>query len=285
MHTLQPVHSEDLSLVARIVSGDEIAADEFARHFSERFAYLAHRNGIPVQDCEDVAQEAMLTAMGEMQRGLFRGEGKLGSWLARIFYGTMMDYYRARKGAVVVTLDDDGAVLNAVEAMPAPMTDYETIAIVHEAVGSLPPQHRAILLYKRTEGYTLKEISQMLEMTIGQVRDKLYAAEEMVRRRLRNERPPDVKTRSKALLPGKMRSSEGDHEQSNCHPLFIQLFSTGGQQVDHSILLRARERAGAASGRGSFVRMRMLLARSAATGCGSACVEHRSQLTAIANAC
>ncbi|MDQ3012579.1 MAG: hypothetical protein M3X11_17945, partial [Acidobacteriota bacterium] len=84
MSALQLVHPEDIALVARIAAGDEAAEDEFARWFSERFEYLAHCSRVPRQDCQDVAQEAMLAALCQMRRGVFRGESQLGHWLARI---------------------------------------------------------------------------------------------------------------------------------------------------------------------------------------------------------
>ena len=162
MSALQLVHPEDIALVARIAAGDEAAEDEFARWFSERFEYLAHCSRVPRQDCQDVAQEALLAALSQMRRGVFRGESQLGHWLARIVRGKAMDYWRERHlplGASVVTLDEPGEARDSVDALLAPMSDYELVACVRETLKTLPAQYRAILLLKRTEGYTLEEIS------------------------------------------------------------------------------------------------------------------------------
>jgi len=285
MPTLQPVHSEDLALVASIVSGDEAAADEFARKFSEKFEYLARRNGVPVQDCQDVAQEAMLTALGQMKRGVFRGESKVGSWLAQIIHGKVMDYWRERRGASVLALDEPGELHDFVGTISAPMTDYELVACVHETLKTLPRQHRVILILKRTEGFTLEEISRMLEMTTGQVGGKLYAAEEMFRSGLRISKPPSPKTPGKMLVADSDNAQRRRRGQSTEHHASKGLSCAGNRQIVDGLLFWASQRIGKANGRSAFAGVRLLLARNATPGCGSENLGIGSQLVAHAHAC
>jgi len=257
MSALQPSHPEDLAFVARIVSGDELAEEEFALAYSDRFVYLARRKGVPRQDCQDVAQEIMLAALSQMRRGVFRGESKLSSWLEQIAHGKTMDYWRDRKGLAVLSPlepeEDDWR--GVVEMLPAPMTDYELIFWVREALKTLPSQHRFILLMNRTGGYTLEEISRMLEMTIGQASGRLYSAEEMFRRGLFERTPPGEDVTNKALLPGNHFAPRGTREQSVHHRSFLGLHRAGDRQVAYDLLLWSRFGAGAAIGRGASARM------------------------------
>jgi len=259
MSVLQPVHSEDLAMVACIVRGDEVAMDEFARKFSRRFEYLARCAGIPAQDCQDIAQEAMLAALDQIRRGVFRGEGPFGGWLARIVRGKAMDYWRERRGAAAVTLDEPGEANDILEAMPAPMSDYELIACVHETLRTLPRQHRVILLLKRTEGYTLQEISRMLEMTTNQVSGKLYVAEEMFRRSLRESRTSAGGLTARSLPAGDGDKRRRRREQSTDHrPLaesVTRMRHAGDQPVADGILLWASQQIAAAIRRGAFAGM------------------------------
>lgn len=184
-----PTHPEDLALALRIVGGDEDAAEEFGRQYVERFAHLARRDGVPPQDCQDVAQEALLTALGQMQRGLFRGESALGTWLEKIISGKIAEYWRkhTRRG-LLVTIPEDaqadeaeafGTVYEAALARPA---EGQVVVMVRETLRLMPARYRAVLLLKRTEGYTIEELSRAMEMTMGQVARRLYTAEEMFRR-------------------------------------------------------------------------------------------------------
>jgi RNA polymerase sigma factor (sigma-70 family) len=259
MSAVQPIQPEDLALVTCIIAGDEGAEDQFARQFFERFIYLARRSGVPLRDCQDVAQEAMLAALDQIRRGVFRNEGQFGHWLARIVRGKAMDYWRKQHspaGATVIPLDEPGEVQDAIEAITSPMSDYELIACVRETLQMLPRQHRVILLLKRTEGFTLEEISRMLEMTMGQVSGKLYAAEEMFRRGLGAERTPAERTARISLPPGDAIARRSRREQPTDHrspagPV-AGMRRAGNQPAAYGLLLRARQRIGAAISRSAF---------------------------------
>jgi RNA polymerase sigma factor (sigma-70 family) len=203
----------------------------------------------------------MLAALDQMRRGVFRGESQPGHWLAQIVRGKAMDYWRKQHlplGVAVVPLDEPGAVHDAIEAITSPMSDYELIACVHEMLRTLPRQHRVILLLKRTEGFTLEEISRMLEMTTGQVSGKLYAAEEMFRRGLRGGRPPAEKT-ARVSPPGdttalRRRCEQPTDHRSSVGPL-AGMHQAADQSIAYRILLWARQRIGASSGRGALAGM------------------------------
>lgn len=288
MSTLQPVSHEDSALVARIATGDEAAEEEFARKYLERFQYLAQADHVPWQDCPDVAQEALMAALGQMRRGLFRGESQLSHWLARIVHGKAMDYWRQRKGGLLVALDEPGELQDFVEGLPAPMTDYELAARVRETLKTLPAQHHVILLLKRTYGYKIEEIGQMLELTAGQVSWRLYAAEEMFRQGLRDDNPPDSVSEDMLLASGNTLPRGRNREQSTDHSSFaislVPLYRTGDQQTSYRVLLRSRQRIGEAIDQGPLAGMRKLLARSAAANFSGAGVGHGPLAGAVADA-
>ncbi len=186
-----PSHPVDLALVARVVGGDETAADEFAREYLPRFKHIAHRAGVPRQDCEDVAQEVFLAAFSQMQRGLFRGDSSLGTWLDRILRGMIANHWRNKPEEMVET-DVQGRGQGEEERGPGPIATYNAKAVdqtlvmsVRQTLRAMPASYRAILLLKRSAGYTLTEIARALHLTIGQVSGRLYTSEEMFRRILR----------------------------------------------------------------------------------------------------
>ncbi len=181
-------HTEDLALVSRIVSGDENAADEFGRYYMERFIHLARRAGIPSQDCRDVAQEALVTAISQMQRVLFRGESSLGTWLEKIIRGKIAEYWRKRSnrgGSASLKSDNRGDEFAEIEdkhkELIWPALDEETILGVHKALRLMPVRYRVLLLLKHNVGYTIDEISREMDLTMGQVSRRLYTAEDMFR--------------------------------------------------------------------------------------------------------
>jgi len=187
-----PSHPEDLALVARVVGADETAADAFAREYLPRFTHLAQRAGVPRQDCEDVAQEVFLAALSQMQRGIFRGDSSLGTWLDRILRGKIADYWRERPKEIVDTdaeaksPNDGDDRRSPLERFVERVVDPTLVLSVREALQAMPVPYRAILLLKCRAGYTLAEIARALHLTIGQVSGRLYTSEEMFRRMLRS---------------------------------------------------------------------------------------------------
>jgi len=190
-------HPDDLTLVERIVGGDEEATEAFGRQYQKRFAYLAWRGGVPRQDCEDVAQEVYLAAIGQMRRNKFRGESGLGTWLDGIAQHKIADYWRARaradRFAPIVTPDRAGDAVASEEMVEAATfnleseVDYHLVLQVRESLERMPTSERALLLLKLLEGYKIEEISRATGLTVNQVSGRLFRAEERFRRLLRGE--------------------------------------------------------------------------------------------------
>lgn len=175
---------DDLDFVRRIIQGDEIAAEQFILKYRPRFIRIAWRRRIPDQDCQDIAQEALLNSLRQMRDGLYRGDSSLGTWLERIISGAIADYFRKVCKDPPLKLMEDGEAL-PLDSLPGSFgNSLETAMMVREVLLDLPSESKIILLLKHTEGYTLREIAEMLGMTIGQASGKLYLAQQRFRERL-----------------------------------------------------------------------------------------------------
>jgi RNA polymerase sigma-70 factor, ECF subfamily len=178
------IHPDDLALVGRIVAGDHKAAEEFERKFMAKFEGIARHSGVSSQDCRDVAQEAFMSAISQMQRGLFRGDSSLHTWLVTILWGKISDYRRAqrRTGGLLHTSDSvDIDNISVIDQIASRTIDYALVTAVREALKGMPGQLRMILLLNRTMGFTIEEISKGMGLTKGQISGRLYKAEELFR--------------------------------------------------------------------------------------------------------
>ncbi len=285
----QRLHPDDLALVARIVDGDDDAAQEFSQVYAKRFEYLAHRKGIPYQECPDVAQNALMDAFSQMKRGLYRGESKLATWLSKIIHGKVVEYHRHRPVVVLESLDSSDSEKDLAEKQVLYPVDYEMEVITRETVWEilmrLPSHHRAVLVLKHLERYTLDEIRRMCDLTLAQVSGRLYSAEEAFRRLLSEEEPTTKKISHQALLHPPSQNEGGTHARSISDQAQTGLSRARDQQVADGLLLWASQRIGEATGRGALVGMRFLLARGSAAGCGGAGLGFGSQPAANAHVC
>ncbi len=135
-------------------------------------------------DAEDLVQETYLKAF----RGFhtFQEGTNLKAWLYRILTNTYINTYRAKKRRPEQADVDDVEDLflyrrlGGLEAASAgrsaeeQVLDRFTDAEVKEAVESLPEQFRMVLLLADVEGFSYKEIAEILDIPIGTVMSRLH---------------------------------------------------------------------------------------------------------------
>ncbi len=189
----QPTDNESM-VVSLIRAGNISAEEKFYAEYRLWIEQEIKRHGIPSFETEDVMQQVMLAAFEQLRRGNFRGDSSLKTWLRKIVYGKVIDYWRKQPSAPVQlgTLTASGFELEErelVALLPAIKIDYGVVMTVREILQRLPDSLRIILILNRTGGYTIAEISRALALTSGQVAKKLYKAENLFRQMLKQDFP------------------------------------------------------------------------------------------------
>jgi RNA polymerase sigma-70 factor, ECF subfamily len=160
-------------------------------------------------DAEDLVQETYLRAYRGFEG--FREGTNLKAWLYRILTNTFINQYRAKKRRPdQVDLDDveDFFIyrrlggLEAAAAERTPETEVlESIpdAEVKEALESIPEQFRMAVILADIEGFSYKEIAEILEVPIGTVMSRIHRGRRQLQQRLwdyaeRHNLRPQVET-------------------------------------------------------------------------------------------
>ena len=126
------------------------------------------------QDAEDMTQRVFIRAWQRLAG--FRGNSRLGTWLRRIAVNLIIDERRARWRQELELSADDSAQ-RPEETVPAPLARSSTDAIdLERAVRRLPHGPRRVLVLHDIEGYTHKEIAQMLGVVPGTTKTQLFRA-------------------------------------------------------------------------------------------------------------
>jgi len=135
-------------------------------------------------DAEDLVQEAYLRAYRGY--GNFDAGTNLKAWLFRILTNTYINSYRAkqrRPDTVDLEEGEDFFLFNRVgglEAATANRTTEDTVleritdSEVKEAVESLPENFRIPVLLADVEGFSYKEIAEIMDVPIGTVMSRLH---------------------------------------------------------------------------------------------------------------
>ena len=123
-----------------------------------------------VMDGEDVVQEALFEAYRKLDK--FDDSRALKPWLFRIAHNRCIDFLRKR--GVRVEAETAAMVPDAVE--PADTAVLGLGRAVEYLVTSLPPKERACVLLKDVFDYSLEEIAELVDSTVGGVKAALNRA-------------------------------------------------------------------------------------------------------------
>ena len=145
-------------------------------------------------DAEDLVQETYLKAYRAF--GTFKEGTNLKAWLYRILTNTYINSYRARRRRPEQTdLDDVEDLylyrrLGGLEAASAgrsaeeEVLEHFTEGDVKAAVEALPEQFRMAVLLADVEGFSYKEIADILDVPIGTVMSRLHRGRKALQKTL-----------------------------------------------------------------------------------------------------
>jgi RNA polymerase sigma-70 factor (ECF subfamily) len=145
--------------------------------------YCARMTG-SVMDGEDVVQETLFEAYRKLDK--FDESRPLKPWLFRIAHNRCIDFLRRRR----VRDEAELAVARPESTEPAEPALGTGKAVEH-LVLTLPPKERACILLKEVFDYSLEEIAELIDSTIGGVKAALNRA----RTKLAASSPPSKSSR------------------------------------------------------------------------------------------
>ena len=121
----------------------------------------------------DVVQEAFAKAAAGIRK--FRGESSFRSWLARIAINETTNWVRGQARRREVAIEAAGHVA-AGDPPDEEMARRELARLALAFARTLPPQQKEALILRTTEGFSYKEIAQVLGTSEGSVRVSYHHA-------------------------------------------------------------------------------------------------------------
>ena len=173
---------------------DQATFAEQSTPFMDSLYAAALRMTRNAADAEDLVQETYLKAYRGF--GGFEEGTNLKAWLYRILTNTYINMYRAKKRRPDESdLEDVEDLylyrrLGGLEAAAAgrsaedELLDIYTDEEVKEAIESLPEQFRMAVLLADVEGFSYKEIADILDIPIGTVMSRLHRGRKGLQKKL-----------------------------------------------------------------------------------------------------
>lgn len=185
---------DDFELIERLKHGDEQALEALFNLYAPKLYNVAHKILGDVADTQEVIQDVFWTAYRKAKT--FRGTARVSTWLYRLTVNAALGKLRRSKKSKEVEYEeflpkfqDDGHHLvrpvidwsNAVEESYAKKEIQQFLA---DALGSLSPLDKSIVVLSDLEGLADKEIAAAVGITLAAVKTRLHRARLFLRGKL-----------------------------------------------------------------------------------------------------
>ncbi len=192
--TLDEVLVRDAGWAERASAGDRKAFELIYRGYQNRLYGLSLRLTGDVGEAEQLTQDTFVKAWFAI--GGYTGRGPLGGWLCRVATNLWRDRYRARnrRRKLVQEAAADKGAENGAEPMAtlsgAPRSRPDGVipllmaVDLERCVARLPEGGRVVYVLYDIEGYTHREIAEMLDVAVGTVKAQLHRARRLLRNML-----------------------------------------------------------------------------------------------------
>lgn len=202
------VSEEDLRLLEALRSGDEKAFSSLIEAHHAAMVRLAMAYVPSRAVAEEVAQETWMAVLQGLER--FEGRSSLKTWIFRILMNRAMSRgQRERRSVPMSALVDRSSVPPEPSVDPSrfrgPTADYpghwlhppapwqspedrllsrEALSLIGQAIDALPPAQREVIVLRDVQGWTSREVCNVLGLTETNQRVLLHRARVKVRNRL-----------------------------------------------------------------------------------------------------
>lgn len=168
-------------------AGDADAFDEIMIATERRIAQIAWRILADPEEVKDAVQETFLRLYRHLSR--YDEKQDFHAWLTRIGVNVCRDQLRRRKRDYVLRpIEDAGEVAGRGVRADDDLMRRADVALLREAIDSLPPKERLAIILRDVEGLPTEEVATALGNTVATVRVQLSRARvklrEFVQRKL-----------------------------------------------------------------------------------------------------
>lgn len=183
--------TEELML-AGCLTNNAASQEALYNRFSPRMLGVCYRFSKNREDAEDMLQEGFIKVFSQIHQ--YRGEGALEGWIRRIVVHTCINVLKKnKKFSDSVDITFAGGIGIREENIPSIMQAKEVV----ECIRLLPIGYRTVLNLYAIEGYSHKEIGNMLDIEESTSRSQYTRAKAMLE---------DVLVKKKIILKPRIKT-------------------------------------------------------------------------------
>lgn len=148
------------------------------KRFSSKMYGVCLRYSGSADDANDLLQEGFIKIYKNL--GKFRGEGSFEGWVRRIFVNTAIEHFRKKVKLYNVSEVQE----NTIEDTDVTILDTLAVKDIIVLVNELAPGYKTIFNMHVIEGYSHKEIAEILGINEGTSKSQLARAKGVLKKSL-----------------------------------------------------------------------------------------------------
>lgn len=189
------MNENEKHLLESAKKGDIEAFEKLIEAHEKKVFNIALRMMGNYEDAKDMAQEAFIRVFKSI--GSFKEQSSLSTWIYRIITNICLDELRKRKNRKVMSIDDnikydDGEIKRDIvsdDLTPEEKVERDEVKrMVSYAINELSDEHRTAIVLRDIQGFSYKEISEIVNCPEGTVKSRISRARQALREILMSKR-------------------------------------------------------------------------------------------------
>jgi RNA polymerase sigma factor (sigma-70 family) len=167
-------------LINGCLAGNRRMEEELYNRFSPRMYAVCLRYAGNSEEAQDILQDGFIKVYKKLDS--FRGEGSFEGWVRRIFVNTAIEHFRRKRYLTPVTEKEENTIDGKYTSALDDLAAKDIMALVQ----ALSPGYRTVFNMYVVEGYSHKEIADLLGISEGTSKSQLSRAKVILQDMVKN---------------------------------------------------------------------------------------------------
>lgn len=168
----------DSDLIKGSIAGDPKMQEALYQKFAAKMYAVCLRYAGNNDDAQDLLQEGFIKVFRNLEK--FRHEGSFEGWMRRVFVNTSIEQYRRKVHMNSISEQEERGIEDASVSVLDQLAEQDIVKLVQE----LSPGYRAVFNLYVIEGYSHKEIGELLSISEGTSKSQLARAKAILQKKV-----------------------------------------------------------------------------------------------------
>lgn len=170
----------DSDLIKGSIEGNPKMQEALYAKFAPKMFAVCLRYAGNNDDAQDLLQEGFIKVFRNLIK--FRNEGSFEGWMRRVFVNTSIEHYRRKVHLNSISEQEERIIEDVSVSILDQLAERDIIQLVQE----LSPGYRTVFNLYVIEGYSHKEIADMLHISEGTSKSQLARAKSILQKKVAN---------------------------------------------------------------------------------------------------